>query len=114
LTISTNDEETIVPDAVQTPTSKLVGKKLLSLDGVRRSTTKESIVPTEEVGMINSIEAPTSKPIAKRSANVDGVDVIAPKETKIACVKIIVFSRRFHPYLFGCVHGIWISLGLYL
>jgi hypothetical protein len=65
LTISTNDEETIVPDAVQTPTSKLVGKKLLSLDGVRRSTTKESIVPTEEVGMINSIEAPTSKQLRK-------------------------------------------------
>ncbi|MCI85335.1 hypothetical protein A2U01_0106614, partial [Trifolium medium] len=64
---SNNNEETIVPDGVQTPTSKVVGNKPLNLDGVGGSATKEPVVSSEDVDLVNSVEAPTCKPAVKAS-----------------------------------------------
>ncbi|PNX78218.1 replication factor-A carboxy-terminal domain protein [Trifolium pratense] len=85
---SNNNEETVVHDGVQTPTSKDVGKKPLDLDGVGGSATKEPVVSIEDVDLVNSIEAPTCKPAMKASGNLDEAHVTTPKQTKMACVMI--------------------------
>ncbi|WJX21314.1 hypothetical protein P8452_10763 [Trifolium repens] len=72
----------------KTPTSKLVGKKPISLDGVDGSASKEPNVGSGEVDLSNTIGVLTSKAIGKRYADLDEVHVAAPKEIKIACVKV--------------------------
>ncbi|GAU33274.1 hypothetical protein TSUD_279480 [Trifolium subterraneum] len=59
------------------------------LDGVGSSATKTLAMPIEEVALTDSqVVTPTNKPHGKRSAIIDGADAAAPKETKLACVKI--------------------------
>jgi hypothetical protein len=75
-------------NTVQSLTSKLVGKKPISLDGVDGSASKEPNVGSGEVDLSNTIGVLTSKAIGKRYADLDEVHVAAPKEIKIACVKV--------------------------
>ncbi|CAJ2671883.1 unnamed protein product [Trifolium pratense] len=105
---SNNNEETVVPDSVQTPTSKDVGKKPLDLDGVGGSATKEPVVSIEDVDLVNSVEAPTCKPAMEAFGNLDEAHVTTPKQTKMACV-IVGYSAfiAVRPHLPNC--GIWVA-----
>ncbi|GAU11167.1 hypothetical protein TSUD_197910 [Trifolium subterraneum] len=108
---STNNEEIVVLNPTQTPTSKgftkktlkdtntdnneeivvldnSLAKRSLNLDEIGASATRESPIPDECASLLTSAEPPTCKPVGKRSAILDANDVSAMKETKIACVKI--------------------------
>ncbi|WJX16878.1 hypothetical protein P8452_74103 [Trifolium repens] len=52
------------------------------------SASKEPNVGSGEVDLPNKIGVLTSKAIGKRYADLDEVHVAAPKEIKIACVKV--------------------------
>jgi hypothetical protein len=107
---STNNEEIIVLNASQTPTSKGLHKETLkgsdpfnneegivldnkltrrslSLHDFGEAAAKKSFVPNECTSLLDSVEPPTCKSVGKRTAIVDEIDVSAIKETKIACVK---------------------------
>ncbi|KAK2380831.1 shaggy-related protein kinase alpha [Trifolium repens] len=63
---STNGDETIALDLTQTPTSKLVGKKPVGLDGFGGCATKELNLPSEDMCLGVSNEASTPKSIGKK------------------------------------------------
>jgi hypothetical protein len=63
---STNGDETIALDLTQTPTSKLVGKKPVGLDGFGGCATKELNLPSGHMCLGVSNEASTPKSIGKK------------------------------------------------
>ncbi|WJX56695.1 hypothetical protein P8452_42329 [Trifolium repens] len=67
---STNDDDVVIADLLRTPTSKMIKKKVVNLDGIGSSATKEQVTTN-----------------GKRSADVDEIQIAASKESKMACMK---------------------------
>ncbi|GAU43970.1 hypothetical protein TSUD_283970 [Trifolium subterraneum] len=85
---STTNEGVFVSDITHTPTSKITGKNIVNSDAVGASAAKKVVFPIETIDLSDSAEPSVSKVVGKRSANPNGKDVIAPKETKMTCVKV--------------------------